>query len=440
MLGEVIEFAKLLSVRWQSANKLEVLRLGKLKHVVRHAYEQVPYYRARMESAGIRPEDIATLEDLRRLPVTTKDDLRQAGDTALSAGAAELITLHTTGYSGKPFAVRLTPNEYRRRRLREFRALLRAGVRPSDRMAVLGPESQRPRRLHRRLGFYIRLSAAYHRLEVIRGTLSVEEQTRLLKEADPTVLWAYPTVLRSVLLRQDNRLSRMAQPRMLITSGEVFDPVLRDQIAKDCPVEMFNFYGVVEVGRIAAECRAHAGLHIEADAMIVELLNGDRPAAPGEPGCVVVTSLDQYAMPFIRYELGDLCAAREVACVCGWPTPLLDAPMGRNADMVTLPDGSRLSGSRLIFALRAEADLRQFRFVQESADRIEAQLVFPSSPSEDRLEALRKRLEAALGGQARVDIRLMEEIRQEGAKFKDFVSRLPAAQGPADPHGLSSER
>lgn len=432
MLGEVIEFAKLLSVGWQSKEKLEALRLGKLKRLVRHAYERVPYYRARMESAGVRPEDIVTLEDLRRFPVTTKDDLRQAGDAALSAGAGELMTLHTSGYSGKPFAVRLTPNEYRTRRLREFRALLRVGVSPSDRMAVLGEERQRPRRLHRRLGFY--------RLEVISGTLSVEEQTRLLREAEPTVLWAYPTMLRSVLLRQDNRLSRVARTRILITSAEVFDPVFQDQITKDCPMEVFNFYGAMEVGRIAAECRAHVGLHIEADAVLVELLNGDRPAAPGEPSRVVVTGLDQYAMPFIRYELGDLCAAKEAACPCGWPTPLLDAPMGRNSDMVTLPDGSRLSGMRLGLALRVEADLRQFRFVQESVERVEAQLVFPSPLSQERLEALRKRLEAVLGGQARVDIRLMEEIRQDGAKFKTFVSRLQAAQGPGDAHGLSSER
>jgi phenylacetate-CoA ligase len=397
MLGEVIDFAKLLSIRWQSAENLETLQLRKLQRLVRHAYEHVPHYRSRMQRAGILPEDIATLEDLRQLPVTTKEDLRQAGITALSIDAGDLLTLDTSGYSGKPFTVRLTPHEYRRRRLREFRALLRAGVRPLDRMVVLGEERQRPRRLHRKLGFY--------RLEVISGTFPVEEQTRLLREAEPTVLWAYPTMLRSVLLRQDNRLSRVARPRMLITSAEVFDPVLRDQITNDRAMEMFTFYAAMEVGRIAAECRAHGGLHIEADAVLVELLNGDRPAAPGELGRVVVTSLDQYAMPFIRYELGDLCAARETACPCGWPTPLLNAPMGRNSDMLTLPDGSRLSGMRLGLVLRAEADLRQFRFVQECVERLEAQLVFPSPPAQERLEALRERLEAAVGGQLRVDIR-----------------------------------
>jgi hypothetical protein len=114
--------------------------------------------------------------------------------------------------------------------------------------------------------------------------------------------------------------------------------------------------------------------------------------------------------------------------------------MGANWDMVTLPDGSRLSATRLDFALRVEADLRQFHFVQESADRVEVQLVFPSPPSQERLEALRERLAAVLGGQVRVDIRLMEEIRQDGAMFKPVVSRLQAAQAPVDPPGLSSER
>jgi phenylacetate-CoA ligase len=417
MLGEVIEFAQLLRLRWCSQEALAALRLQKLRWVVRQAYDRVPYYRTLMERSGFRPEDVTTLEHLRYFPVTTKDDLRQAGEAALSTGAGALLTRHTSGYSGKPFTVRMTPGEDQRRRLREFRALRRVGLKCADRMVMMGTERQRPQRLHKRLGLY--------RLDIIRGTLSVEEQTQRLKQAAPTVLWVYPTILRAVLLQQDNRLSRVARPRILVTSSEVCDPVLQHQITRDWPVEMFNFYGAAEVGRIAAECSRHTGLHVEADAVIVELLVGDRPAAPGEAGRVVVTSLDQHAMPFIRYELGDLCVARDTVCSCGWPTPLLEAPLGRSSDMVTFPDGSQLSEAPLDFALRTETDLRQFRFVQERVDRVEVHLVYAVTPSPEHLATVRQRLEAVLRGQVQIAMRLVPEIHPEGAKFKTFISRLP---------------
>ncbi len=422
MLSELAELAALAAVGWRSREALESMRRRKLGRLVQHAYEHVPYYRARMDGAGLRPDDIQTPADLQRMPVSTKADLRAAGGAALSPPAGSLITRGTSGSSGQPFVTHRTPAEARRRMLREFRALVRAGVKPLDRLAVLGPDRPRPTRIHARLGLY--------RQEVIRGSLSVEEQSRRLRAFAPTVLWAYPSMLRSVLIQHDYRLSRLARPRILITSSEVFDPVFRGQIVRDHPVEVFNFYGAIEVGRIAAECRAHAGLHIEADALIVELLDGDRLVEPGETGRVVLTSLDNYAMPLIRYDLGDLSAEIPAPCPCGWPTPLLAAPMGRNSDMVTLPDGSRMSATRLNFVLREQPDLRHFRFRQDRADRLEAQLVYARPPSPEARADLRARLEAALGGQVQVDIRVVDEILVEGGKFKYLVSSLPPAQVP----------
>jgi phenylacetate-CoA ligase len=242
------------------------------------------------------------------------------------------------------------------------------------------------------------------------------------------VLWAYPTTLRAVLSAHDYRLSRLARPRILITSSEVLDPVFRSQLLRDHPMEMFNFYGAVEVGRIAAECRAHAGLHVEADALIVELLDGDRVVEPGEPGRVVLTSLDNYAMPLIRYDLGDVAAEIPAPCPCGRAAPLLEAPAGRNADMVTLPDGSLLSAMRLGFVLRDRQDVLHYRFRQDSADRVGAELVCRHPPSAEDLADLRAQLEAALGGQVRVDVRAVDRIAPDGGKFKYLVSSLPEAQ------------
>jgi phenylacetate-CoA ligase len=236
-------------------------------------------------------------------------------------------------------------------------------------------------------------------------------------------------MLRSVL-QHGTPLTALARPRLLVSSSEVLDPGLRRQVLAHWTGEIFDFYGTMEVGRIAAECPAHAGLHVEADAVVVELLDGDHPAAPGVPGRVVVTALDQYAAPFIRYDLGDLCAAAAGPCACGWPTPLIGAPLGRSADVVMTPAGW-LSAARLYFALRAEADVLQHRFVQDTPDRIAAQIVFERPPTPGRLADLRRRLEETLSGLP-VEIHVLDAIPRGGDKFRGVVSRLrPGEPGPS---------
>lgn len=415
---EVLEFAALLYRKTWSRERLDELRRSKLSRLIHHAYENVPYYRRLMDHAGVKAADIREPSDLSRLPVTTKRDLRLAGEGCLARGHGELIVTHTSGHSGVPFEVSLTPSERRTRRLREFRMLIGTGVRPRDRLTILGPVHTSPSRLHRRLGFY--------RLEVIPGVLSEEEQLRRLRLSNPDVLWAFPTTLKTMLYRDAGcGLRDLARPRFLITSGQVMQPAFRRQLLAEMPtMEIVDIYGSNEVGRIAAECRARRGLHLEDDAVIVEVLENGSPVERGRAGTVVLTCLDQFAMPFIRYEQGDIARVRRKPCDCGWQTPVMERPYGRDADMVTLPCGTRVSCLRLEVSLRHEMDLLQYRFVQERLDRIQAELCFRNAPTPAKLAELKQRLEAAAGGSIAVDIELVPEMRFEGVKFKVFVSKL----------------
>jgi phenylacetate-CoA ligase len=420
MISEPFEFAGLLRRRGWSRARLDDLRRAKLQRLVRHAYENVPYYRALMERAGVTPGDLAGPADLARLPVTTKADLRRAGGACLARGHGELMTLHTSGHTGVPFEVRLTPAEYRTRRLREFRMLIAAGVRPRDRLTLLGPIRTRPPRLHRLLGFY--------RLEVISGMLPAGEQLRRLRDSRPDVLWVYPSVLKGVLFLAQCELHELARPRFLITSASVMEPVFREQLLAANPgLEIVDIYGSAEAGRIAATCSVRRGLHLEDDALIVELLDEGRPAAPDAHGTVVITCLDQLAMPLIRYEQGDLGRLLPDGCSCGRQTPLLEPPIGRSADMITLPSGRKVSYIRLEVALRHETALLEYRFVQESLQHIEAQLCFKQDPPAAKIEEIRRCLEQYLEEGQTLTVRVVPEMQFEGTKFKVFVSKLGVA-------------
>jgi len=417
VIGEVREFLSLRARRGWDRSRIDELRRVKLRRLIRHAYDNVPYYRRLMDHARVRPDEIRGPEDLQNIPVTTKKDLRNAGPDCLAHGAGPLITLQTSGHSGIPFEVKMTAAEYRTRRLREFRMLIGLGVRPTDRLVLLGPVRTRPARLHRRLGFY--------RMEVIPLTLPEDEQLARFRSSNPDILWAYPTILKTALYNAHCGLSDLVRPRFLITSGQVMEPVFRERLRRELPsMEIVNIYGSAEVGRIGAECRHRRGLHLEEDALIVEFLQDGNRVEPGTEGHVAVTSLDQLTMPFIRYEQGDLCRLRAHACECCWRTPLIDPPLGRSADMITLPCGGALSPLPLDVALRNELSLWQYRFIQHRPDHIEAQLCFRELPSPDKVGELKRLMENTVGHGIVFDVQLIPEMRFEGSKFKVFLSNL----------------
>jgi phenylacetate-CoA ligase len=417
MILEAVELARLLTRKSWPRERIDDLRRAKLRRLIDHAYRHVPYYRGLMDRAGVKPGEIREVSDLVKVPVATKQDLRLAGADCLAQGHGELTVLHTSGHSGEPFEVRMSASEYRTRRLREFRMLIGVGVRARDRLTLLGPIRSRPGRLHRSLGLY--------RMEVIPLTLPRDEQLRRFRLSNPDVLWAYPTTLQTLLHIAGSSLRGLARPRMLITSSEVMRPLLRDRLRSEMPeMEIVNIYGSAETGRMAAECSARHGLHLEDDALVIEILQDGSPVESGREGSVVVTCLDQLTMPLIRYEQGDICRLLTERCDCGWPTPLLDLPLGRDSDLMTLSSGMRVSSDRLEVSLRHQMDLLQYRFVQDRPDRIQAQLCFKSAPSAAKLAELRRRMEEAAGEEIAVEIEVVPDVRFDGAKFKIFVSKL----------------
>ena len=280
MLAKVTGLLQAMHRRRMAPPHLDQLRLAGLRAVVRHSMERVPFYRALFREAGIRIEDIRSLADIRRLPVIDKPDLRNAGTAATVDGGVRRegwSRLHTSGTTGEPLSIWLSEQERRRRLLREFRALLSIGFRPSDRLAILGPEGASSRGWHERLGLF--------RTVIIPASLPTAERLKLLCEFQPTILWAYPTVLHEVAEEAGWRLSGFIRPRTLITSAQYFRPAFRDRVLADLDAEHFVLYAANEVGRIGVECSQHHGLHIEADALIVEI-------AEGIEGLVHVSELD----------------------------------------------------------------------------------------------------------------------------------------------------
>ena len=417
MIREIADLREILHNRKLSLDELRSLQDAKLRALIAHAWERVPYYQSLFRSAGLSPNDIRTIDELKRIPITAKEDINRAGlENTIAKGIspAACHRIVTSGSTGTPLTVYLTPQDLRIRRLLEFRSLLSIGFRPSDRLSVLGPEPPHATRFHQRLGFY--------RSENISALLPIEEQIRRLNKMRPTVFWAYPTVLRALLHQIYSGIRNIINPRILITSAECIDDILKDRIRSIWnDIEMFDFYGTAEVGRIALECPAHQGLHVNADHIILELLEDYPPAESGKRGGVAVTVLNAFAMPFIRYRLGDISVWIDSHCSCGSSFPLIRPVQGREDEMIQLPSGKLLSPFGLLFILRRFHEIDQFRFIQKNPGQLEILLAVREGLQQDFIPRIKADCLHYLKEPIHLEIAIVPFIEVNG-KFKTFTN------------------
>ncbi len=410
MIAKLFEFRRLQRALKLSPAELRALQERRLRATVRHAYERVPLYRKLWDAAGVGPEDVRSLEDLGRLPVVTRRQVQEAGREAAARGVdiSRCVKLTTSGHSGVPLAVYRTKAELQTLLLVEFRTLLRIGLRARDRLVVLGPEDSRGPHWHERLGLY--------RTHVIRNGMPLEEQIQMLKRLQPTVLWAYPAHLHTLLHAVDYRLSRIVRPRLLIFSSAVMPAHLKDRLRDDLGCPIFNSYAARETGRIAAECPQQQGLHVNADEVLVECLADPELGA----STVVVTTLTARTMPFIRYRLGDLASPVEGRCSCRSAFPRITAPAGRRDDAVRLPSGRLQSPHCFQKAIRRFPEIDQFRTVQDGPAHLTVRVCVKPPWPEERRRALAAAIRQSLEEPMAVDVQPGDFMKRESAKFRDF--------------------
>jgi phenylacetate-CoA ligase len=214
-------------------------------------------------------------------------------------------------------------------------------------------------------------------------------------------------------------------PRMVCTGAELVSERTRKTINSAFGVDMVDTYATIESGLIAWECQAHGGYHINIDSVVLEFLNNGRPSSAGDPGKVVVTNLHSYAMPIIRYELGDVCVPSNDFCSCGRELPLMSVIEGRTDDMIYTPAGKVVSPNSITNAMEAVEGIRQFRVIQETADIVVASLVKGKEFSLDTPKRAALLLKELVGEEMEVKVSVVNAIPKENAgKIRAVISKI----------------
>ncbi len=411
-----------------SRDDLILFQNRKLRFLVAHAYANVSYYRELFDRAGLKPEEIQTVEDLRLISLTSKDDLRMRPlREILAAGVnpRKLVSLKTSGSSGKPFTILRSPLEEHLINMFRIRARGQIGVRISDRIACVHEEPLGGRK--RGLPGHIRQALGIYRDYQVNGLQSGENIIRDLERLKPDVLAGYPSSLGHAAVSLTETSVSGIPPRLVITGGEVLSSSVRDCIQKGFGAPVFDNYGAHEFNLLAWECPKRGIYHICDDNVIVEILNNGRPVAAGETGEVVATALHSYTMPFIRYRTGDIATRGTDRCQCGQPFSTLLHIKGRSVDYFRLPGNRYVHPYEITGPLidHESGWIFQHQMVQESEDNVILKIAPLREPKREDLERLKRLGEHKLGPEVAFTIELVEDFPVEpGKRFSPYLCLL----------------
>jgi phenylacetate-coenzyme A ligase PaaK-like adenylate-forming protein len=347
-----------LRVRW-SPERFARHRDRRLRALVEHAWRTMPFYRDLLDRHGVRPRHVRGLGDVTRLPVVTRDALREAGPAAHARDVPAHLAhwTSTSGSSGNPLIVLSRLRDQARWQAQNHHTMWRNGWRPWHDAVTLGAQGP----LFRNPVGRWRVA----RWTWIDPARPVSEWIEEIARRRPGTLAAYPSALRELCLELRARGEPHWRPGALLTGGEQREAGVDDLALEVLGRRPRDQYGAVECGRIAFECSAHRGHHVRLDGVHVEILRDGRPVGPDETGEVHITSLLIPTMPFIRYRIGDLARwVGEGPCACGLWWPRLGLDEGRGCDILDLPDGRRVPITTLAGPVGASPHVRAYQFVR----------------------------------------------------------------------------
>lgn len=422
-----------MSERWPAA-ALAAAQFRQLETLIAHSARHIPFWRDRLRNAGIRPGKTLTADLWRRLPILTRKDVQTAGEAlfapfvppehgTIGAGA-------TTGSTGMPLKYRTTElakfywQAFNQRSVywhgmdpREKVALIRHGAIPpeGDRQPDWGPDWTDVMRTGPTVRFHTTQSPA-----ALMAWLLAE---------DPAYLLIRPSALGVLARHCRHTGQRPRRLRQIQTIGEVVSPDVRALCQSVFGVPIVDVYSAEEAGILALQCPEHEHYHLMAEGALVEVLDAqNRPCDPGQIGRVVVSHLHNFAMPLLRYELGDY-AERGPPCPCGRHLPVLTRILGRARDQVTLPDGTQRFFSHRISRFHEISAIIRFQLVQLSLTQLQYRLVAHRPLTAAEEAQMRGWLHQGMDHKFDLSFTYVDDIpRGPGGKFQDFLSLLPQDQ------------
>ena len=432
-----------------SPDALKELNWTKRKKIVEYAYEKVPYYYNRFKKEGFHPSDLNSPDDFEKIPLLTRKDIKNNLDELISTdfNKKNLIKLGTGGTTGAPIFVFKPINDNGLNTAIQERVFSWWNLRPySDyatayRIVKNNSKNLKTEKQKHTLGYQLtglKKSFKHFVANSIQTKVSFDPSMisedlmssfiNKIKKTSPEYLVGYVGAVYEIanyILQE--KLNNVINIKAVWTTAAPLSLANRRIIEKafNCPV--FDQYGSIEVFWMAAECKEHNGLHFFYDIRHIEFLDDNmRQVQNGETGNVVITDLENYAFPIIRYVNGDRGSWKKGRCSCESNMPLINSIKGRQSDKIFLLNGSSVSGEFLttIFDEFVD-DVKNFQLIQEREGELIIALVLEENKS---FESIKQSVENALNnktkGALKLQFKMVRSIKHQNGKTKYIINKL----------------
>jgi phenylacetate-CoA ligase len=434
---------KLEALQWAPAPQVEEYRLGRLRAMLAHCQANVPFYRDEFRRLALEPADIRTPADLKRLPKVTKSTLRADYSRFVAAGSPRALDVWpSSGSSGEPFPFRRSKEgvamntfapwsrgrrwwgmDFGAREAQIWAGARHVGGRLSARVAAL------KRRVSWRMK-NIKLIDVYH-----QDAATVRRTYAGLLRFEPSFMRAMASGLyRFCATVEDLGLDgRALGVRAAIITGESLLRAQRSLIERVLGCKTVIEYGCTELGVIAFECPS-GGLHLTHENHIFEFECDGRDARPGERAELVITNLNERAVPLLRYAIGDIVVPADGACPCGRSMPLIASVEGRVHDDILTPAGQVVHAMFFTHMFDAMPSVHQFRVVQENINSLRIEIRGSRGIAARDKDFIRSAGEQAMGSGVKVEVVEVGEMPvSSSGKQPWIVSKLNANRQSAEP-------
>ena len=401
-----------------SRDYLHAVQSARLIRMVKNAYEHVPFYKKKLDAIGLKPEDIHTIDDVRKLPFTVKTDLRDNYPFGLFAvPQSELVRIHaSSGTTGKQTVVGYTRHDIDIWAEGAARALAAAGATKEDRIHVSYG-----------YGLFTGGLGLHYGTEYMGATAipvssgNTKRQVQILQDFGSNFLCCTPSYAMFIgeTVRDMGIDPKTLALRGVLFGAEPWTDNMRREIERLLDIKAYDIYGLSEIAGpgVAYDCEMQNGLHINEDNFYPEVIDPDtlEPLPDGEYGELVFTCIGKEALPLIRYRTRDICAITHEMCACGRTTVRMTKPKGRSDDMLIIRGVNVFPSQVEHVLLELGMDPNYLILVdrQNNLDTMEVQVEMNAKLFSDtvrELEGTEKRIEAALQSTLNVHarVRLME--------------------------------
>jgi len=412
--------------QWRPLSELENEQEKNLQNMVNFVYHNVPYYHKLFNKIRITPHEIKKIEDLEKLPILTKDIVKQNIEDFKPTNFEKIkySEKSTGGSTGVPFRYRVSNYDRFFGWAILYRGWEYGGYNLGDKMVFLAGSSLN-------VGVEPKLVKLMH--EIVRnvkklssfdmGDSELTGYVDVINSFKPKFLRGYASSIYFFSnWIEKNHVKIKHSPLAVFTTSDRLYPQMRERIESVFNCDVFDAYSLNDGGVSAFECPEKKGFHIDTERSILEVVNENCEQLDNGEGRILATSLHNYSMPFIRYETGDVGTASEDVCDCGRGYKLLKEVLGRSVDVFITPEGKNVHGWFFLYIFwKYCTGIKEYQVVQKTLNKIVIKIVPEDGFDEEQLKKIRETIRSKSENWD-VDINFVDKIeRTDSGKFKFII-------------------